>query len=76
MEKCAAKYRVVLVQIRIVQMAFDHPGLQAVGDGDVGYAAIPLIHPPVSAEPVCGFSYPPPPRQRSSWPEPSPDTNT
>ena len=47
--------RVVFVQIRIVQMTFDDASSQAVGDGNVGYAAIPLIHPPVSAEPVTAF---------------------
>src|SRR5882762_2855786 len=36
-------------------MTFDDASSQAVGDGDVGYAAVPLIHPPVTAEPVTAF---------------------
>ena len=50
-----SQVRIVFVQIGIVQMAFDDAGLQAIGDGDMGYPAVPLIHSPVSAEPVAAF---------------------
>ena len=47
--------RVVFVQIGIVQMAFDDASLQAIGNSHVRHAAVLLIHPPVTAEPVAAF---------------------
>src|ERR1017187_2612764 len=53
--KMSGYVRVVFVQIRIVQMAFDDAGLQAVGNGDVTDATVIFKHPPVTAEPVTAF---------------------
>src|ERR1700730_7994453 len=36
-------------------MAFDDAGLHTIGNSDVRYTAVPLIHPPVTAKPVTAF---------------------
>ena len=58
--------RVVLVQIRIVQMALDDTLLQAIRHRHVRHATVVGKHAPMSSRASCGSSCPRPPRQTAA----------